>query len=109
MTHLISQSMNHEAVYRTAPGTPGLLITRAALGLLGTFSMSVPPPYLCCFKILSNKSHMPFCVQIIKRKEKGKLKFPKEKLLRLLPVLKALLILGFTGDIINVHQLIPNI
>ena len=27
MTESANQSMNHEAVYRTAPATPGLLIT----------------------------------------------------------------------------------
>ena len=27
MTHLINESINDEAVYRTAPATPGLLIT----------------------------------------------------------------------------------
>ena len=27
MTQSINQLMNHEAVYRTAPATPGLLIT----------------------------------------------------------------------------------
>ena len=25
MTHLMNESINHEAVYRTAPATPGLL------------------------------------------------------------------------------------
>ena len=28
MTDLINQSMNYEAVYRTAPATPGVLIMR---------------------------------------------------------------------------------
>ena len=43
MTDLINQLMNHEAVYRTAPATPGLLKTESKNSRTLCFFTPFPP------------------------------------------------------------------
>ena len=57
--HWISQLINHKAVYRTAPATPGLLIKEKPL------IQSQNPELIICFhkmfKILHYEYHIPIC------------------------------------------------